>query len=180
MSQSWNYQTRKGGCVACDRSFVEGETLFSLLSMGEESLERGDLCSSCFESHDQANDLYWWRTQHSEKRGGLKLDLDALLALVMRLEEDVRDGALDFRFLVALLLVRHRKLKLASVTKKGKKEFLELRKPRAKKTRSAGHSFSVPSIGENGAPVSDGLLQSSWTVFTARTLPFSSPRNSTV
>ena len=52
----------------------------------------------------------------------------------MRLEEDVRDGALDFRFLVALLLVRHRKLKLASVTKKGKKEFLELRKPRAKKT----------------------------------------------
>ncbi|MBO45493.1 MAG: hypothetical protein CMJ96_01190 [Planctomycetes bacterium] len=134
MSQSWNYQTRKGGCVACDRSFVEGETLFSLLSMGEESLERGDLCSSCFESHDQANDLYWWRTQHSEKRGGLKLDLDALLALVMRLEEDVRDGALDFRFLVALLLVRHRKLKLASVTKKGKKEFLELRKPRAKKT----------------------------------------------
>jgi len=134
MSQSWNYQTRKGGCVACDRSFVEGETLFSLLSMGEESLERGDLCSSCFESHDQTNDLYWWRTQHSEKRGGLKLDLDALLALVMRLEEDVRDGALDFRFLVALLLVRHRKLKLASVTKKGKKEFLELRKPRAKKT----------------------------------------------
>ncbi|MDP6850045.1 MAG: hypothetical protein QF524_03800 [Planctomycetota bacterium] len=134
MSHSWNYQTRKGGCVACDRSFVEGETLFSLLSMGEESLERGDLCSSCFESHDQANDLYWWRTQHSEKRGGLKLDLDALLALVMRLEEDVRDGALDFRFLVALLLVRHRKLKLASVTKKGKKEFLELRKPRAKKT----------------------------------------------
>ncbi len=134
MSQSWNYQTRKGGCGACDRSFVEGETLFSLLSMGEESLERGDLCSSCFESHDQANDLYWWRTQHSEKRGGLKLDLDALLALVMRLEEDVRDGALDFRFLVALLLVRHRKLKLASVTKKGKKEFLELRKPRAKKT----------------------------------------------
>ena len=134
MSQSWNYQTRKGGCVACDRSFVEGETLFSLLSMGEESLERGDLCSSCFESHDQANDLHWWRTQHSEKRGGLKLDLDALLALVMRLEEDVRDGALDFRFLVALLLVRHRKLKLASVTKKGKKEFLELRKPRAKKT----------------------------------------------
>ncbi|MDP6942203.1 MAG: hypothetical protein QGH51_09285 [Planctomycetota bacterium] len=134
MAQAWSYQARKGGCVGCNRDFAEGETLFSLLSMGEESLERGDLCSSCFEAHDQTDDLFWWRTQHAEKRGGLKLDLDALLGLVMRLEEDKRDGALDFRFLVALLLVRHRKLKLASVSKKGKAEFLELRKPRAKAT----------------------------------------------
>jgi hypothetical protein len=43
VSGAWNYRRRQGGCAACGREFVTGETLFSLLRFSDDELERGDL-----------------------------------------------------------------------------------------------------------------------------------------
>ena len=126
----WKFHRRQGLCVSCGAEFTVGETVFSLLKIEEEDLQRGDLCSGCFDRRDEAKDLVWWRTQHAEAKGGIKLDFDAILALFKTLEQKPGEAPLDLRFLLGLLLVRHRKLKLVGVRSRGKKEFLQLRKPR--------------------------------------------------
>jgi len=109
---------------------VASETLFSLLRFGAEELERGDLCSACFEARDPAEDLFFWRTSHREQRGAVKVDFEVVLAVLHKLRQDPRPERQDFCFLLALLLVRHRKLRLQTVLRRGGRELLQLRKPR--------------------------------------------------
>lgn len=108
-----------------------------MLRMEEDELQRGDLCSTCFDRREEAADLIWWRTAHQEKKGGMRMDFELVLALFEKLGEKPSDGTLDLRFLLALLLVRHRKLRLVGVRTRGKREFLQLRKPRTKKEYEA-------------------------------------------
>lgn len=103
-----------------------------MLRLETEDLQRGDLCSKCFDTRDQATDLVWWRTRHLDARSGLKLDIEAILALFQRLEQVTSATAGDLRFLLALLLVRHRRLRLIGVRVRGEREFLQLRKVRTK------------------------------------------------
>jgi hypothetical protein len=133
----WEYIRRQGLCSACGHEFVENESIFSMLRLEQEDLQRGDLCSQCFDGRDQASDLVWWRTRHLDTRTGLKLDIDAILTLFHRLEEIASATAGDLRFLLALLLVRHRRLRLIGVRVRGKREFLQLRKVRTKNTFEA-------------------------------------------
>lgn len=126
----WKFHRRQGLCVNCGSEFTVGETVFSLLQMDGEEMLRGDLCSGCFDRRDEAQDLVWWRTQHAESKGGLKLDFDAILGLFKSLDKKEGNAPLDLRFLLGLLLVRHRKLKLVGVRSRGQTEFLQLRKPR--------------------------------------------------
>lgn len=132
MASKWQFQRRRGLCGECERVFVEGETLFSLLRLSSDVVERGDLCSNCFEHLDAEQSIFWWRTCHADGAGGLKLDLDSLLSLLAGMENEKNPAKKDFRFLLALLLVRHRKLRLVTVLKRASCEFLSLRKPRTK------------------------------------------------
>ncbi len=130
----WKTERRQGECHACARAFASGEAVFSMLHFEGEELRRGDLCSACFDRRDPADDLVWWRTSHQDARGGLRLDYDLILALLGQLEADSRPERLDLRFLLALLLVRHRKLRLVGVRQRGAREFLHLRKVRSQAT----------------------------------------------
>ena len=75
----WSFRSRQGLCAACGRGFVEGEAVFSMLRLIEDELQRGDLCSNCFDRRDEASDLIWWRTAHQEKKGGLRMDFDGFV-----------------------------------------------------------------------------------------------------
>lgn len=129
----WSFRSRQGLCAECGRGFTEAEAVFSMLRVDAEELQRGDLCGQCFDRRDEAADLIWWRTTHQEKKGGMRMDFDLVLALFDKLAEQTSDGVRDLRFLLALLLVRHRKLRLTGVRAKRGREFLQLRKPRTKK-----------------------------------------------
>ena len=133
----WALHRRQGACAACQRGFAEGEAVFSMLRADGEELQRGDLCAECFDRRDQAQDLIWWRTTHRDKRGGVRIDFDLVLALFEKLAERPGEGLRDLRFLLALLLVRHRKLRLTGVRVRGKREFLQLRKPRTRREHEA-------------------------------------------
>ncbi len=113
---------------------MAGETLFSLLRFDQEELERGDLCSACFERRDEGADLFFWRTGHREDRGGVRVDFEVVLAVLHKLRQDPRPERRDFCFLLALLLVRHRKLRLQTVLRRAGTELLQLRKPRSLKS----------------------------------------------
>ena len=132
MAGAWKLQRRQGECAACGRTFLPEEVLFSLLRWQDDDLQRGDLCSSCFEERDPEQDLFFWRTTHKESRGALRIDFEMLLQALPKLTADRRPERRDFAFLLALLLVRHRKLRLLTVTRRQKLEYLVLRKPRTK------------------------------------------------
>ncbi|TAH35023.1 MAG: hypothetical protein EYC70_14635 [Planctomycetota bacterium] len=132
MSAHWKFRRRQGMCSACGRAFQAGEALFSLLRFDGQELARGDLCTACFDARDPAEDLSYWRTLHRPgAAGGLRVDFDWLLATAQRLAADPRPAARDFAFLVTLLLVRHRRLRLLSVLRRDGVEVLNLRKLRA-------------------------------------------------
>lgn len=134
MASSWQISKRGAVCAVCDHSFTEGDALFSLLRFAGKDLTRGDYCRPCFDDRDTENDVVFWRTTHLEKKGGMKLDFDLILGLLEPLTADARESRRDLAFMLALLLVRHRRLKLIGVRRQNELEFLELRKVRATKT----------------------------------------------
>jgi len=135
VERGWRFRRRQGACARCGSTFVDGEALFSLLRLEEGGvLERGDLCSRCFDARDPGQDVFWWRTAHRQRRRVLALDFELLLGLVEQLAGDAREPCRDLAFLLALLLVRHRRLRLSGVRRSGGGEELLLRRPRS--TRS--------------------------------------------
>lgn len=129
----WRIASRERQCCRCERVFADGDPLFSALQFATDTLERVDFCSPCFEERDEGQDLFWWRTRHAESSRGMQVDFDMLLQVIASLDDAKDDERLDLRFLLALLLVRHRRLRLVGVSGSGAKERLRLRKPRTKK-----------------------------------------------
>ena len=134
MAEHWTYAKRQLCCSDCGRSFQEGEEVYSLLRIVEEELQRADLCRTSFDDRDPNQDVVYWRTAHREKRGAMKVDFDMLLAVLEKLDGDDREERRDLRYLLTLLLVRHRKLRLERVEARQGREYLVLRKVRTKTT----------------------------------------------
>lgn len=134
MAKDWQFSKRNQQCSDCEHVFIDGEDVFSMLRMLDSDLQRADLCRACFGSRDESTDVVYWRTSQHEKRQALRLDFDMLLALLDKLLSDERDDRKDLCYLLSLLLVRHRKLRLERVQMQGKQEVMLLRKTRTKKT----------------------------------------------
>jgi hypothetical protein len=134
MAKDWQYSRREQNCGDCEHVFADGEDVFSMLRMVEEGLQRADLCRACFECRDELADVAYWRTTQHDKRQALRLDFDMLLTLLEGLLQDDRDDRKDLCYLLSLLLVRHRKLRLERVQMKGEQEVMLLRRTRSKKT----------------------------------------------
>jgi len=131
MAQPWSFRKRDATCSDCTRTFQEGEDVYSLLRLVEEDLQRVDACRSCFDQRDSSQDVVYWRTSQREKGAAMKMDFDLLLAAMEGMATDEREERRDLCYLLALLLVRHRKLRLERVEMRGSKEFLILRKVRS-------------------------------------------------
>jgi hypothetical protein len=134
MANNWTYAKRQQCCGDCDRTFQEGEEVYSMLRIVVEELQRADLCRGCFDDRDSSQDVVYWRTAQREKGGAMRVDFDMLLAVLEKLAEDQREDRRDLRYLLTLLLVRHRKLRLERVESRRDVEYLILRKIRSKKT----------------------------------------------
>jgi hypothetical protein len=134
MAENWTYAKRQLCCNDCERTFQEGEEVYSLLRIVESELQRVDLCRASFDDRDPEQDVVYWRTSHHAKGGAMRVDFDMLLAVLEKLEGDDRPERLDLRYLLTLLLVRHRKLRLERVETRKGKELLVLRKVRFKTT----------------------------------------------
>lgn len=130
MSGDWRLQRPLEACAGCAARFAADEDLFSLLRFDGGDLQRRDLCRACFDARDPAQDVIWWRTRASRRAAALRVDFDLLLTAMARLAEDARPERRDLAFLLALLLVRHRRLRLLRVEKRRGREMLILRKVR--------------------------------------------------
>ena len=130
----WNLNKRKNACVDCDREFEDGESYFSVLTLDAASLGREDHCLSCFQDREQpdpAREPIWWRTRHVEdKKKSLAVDFEAVEALFLALDGQEDERLKELRYLLSLLLMRKRRLKLVRVRRHAKGEAMVVRRPR--------------------------------------------------
>ena len=127
----WKLSKRQSACLACSRVFEDGEAHISSLTLRGEELSREDACLPCWRKRDEREALFWWRTRHSiGKRRGLALNLEALEALFVRLEGHEAVALLELRYVLCLILMRKRRLRIERVEREGDRESLIVARPR--------------------------------------------------
>ncbi len=135
---AWSFHRRRGICSGCERAFQDGETHHSALSVLGEGVVRADLCGTCWPARRPGlpspeegplRPVYWWRTRHQDGRRGLALNLDAIAGLFLGLEGRAEARVGELRYVLCLILMRKRRLKLERVHRTGQSEALIVRRP---------------------------------------------------
>lgn len=129
----WKFAGRQGVCCATGREFSEGEPVFSLLAVEEGTLARRDFSREAWSELEEGArpaGAVWWRTRHREGRAARKLDLGSIEGLFGALEAAEEQLLVELRFLLALVLLRKRRLKLVRSRREEGQEWLVLRRPR--------------------------------------------------
>ena len=128
----WKITKKVEGCARCEHGFEEGERHFSLLMFDEEHLGREDRCGPCFsDDQDLPEDLVFWRTRKRIKpKRGLAVDFDSIEKLFLALEGREEPRLAELRFLLSLLLMRKRRIKMVRVKRTDAGEFMICRRPR--------------------------------------------------
>lgn len=131
----WRIHRREACCSGCEQPFQEGAPFFSLLFLEGDRLRREDRCPACFERPtppgEATPDLVYWRTRHrSDPRARFAVDFEAIEELFLSLEGRREERLAELRYLLALLLLRKKRLKLAGVRRNAAGETLCVRRPR--------------------------------------------------
>jgi hypothetical protein len=126
----WKITTRTPECSACGRTFPEGERHVSALSLQGEELQRIDACEACFRPEPGREDLFFWFTRTRAGRRGLEFDLPTLEQLFLRLEGRSEKRIREVRYVLCLILMRKRRLKLQRVERGPEGEAMLVRRPR--------------------------------------------------
>lgn len=113
----WRYTRRQVQCASCESTFQDGERHASALVFEGEELRREDHCTTCFARRSSVEDLFFWYTRHALSKRALQLDLATLEALFLRLEGRSEPRIRELRYVLCLLLMRKRRLRLDRVVR---------------------------------------------------------------
>jgi hypothetical protein len=136
----WRIHRPEVCCASCERPFEEGAVIFSLLFLDPEALRREDRCPDCFKDSTEAEpreeaagprESLFWRTRHVlDKKARFSVDFEAIEELFLSLEGRSEERLCELRYMLSLLLLRKRRLKLVGVRRSSGSEVLCLRRPR--------------------------------------------------
>ncbi|MCK4958633.1 MAG: hypothetical protein KAT00_04525 [Planctomycetes bacterium] len=111
----WEIKRTLGQCHVTGEEFKVGEEYFAALVDTEEGFERRDYSVGCWQEQKPETYCYWkTKMPDSEKKRNLFVDDDMLMTFFERLGSETRQEKLDFRFVLALILMRKRILKYDS------------------------------------------------------------------
>ena len=124
----WEINKPLGQCYGTERKIESGEEYFAALVETEEGLQRRDFCADYWES--QKPDVFcYWKSRLPEpgQKKQLFVDDQMLMAFFERLEKETDPEKINFRFVLALILMRKRILKYDETKNDGDKEIWCLR-----------------------------------------------------
>ncbi len=139
----WKFRRRQGTCGTCEKAFDEGERHASLLEIVGEELHRDDACLACWQGRTGREDLFFWFTRHRAGKRGFQLDMGTLEQLFLRLEGRAEVRLRELRYLLALLLLRKRRLKIDRILRAADGEAMLVHRPRRKESLRV-HVFDFP------------------------------------
>ncbi len=132
----WKFRRRQGACAACEVHFADGDRHVSSLVIVAEEVRREDHCPACFAKRQGTHDLFYWHTRHRIGKRALQLDLSTLEQLFLQLEGREEPRVRELRYVLCLLLLRKRRLKLDRVVRgtDSEGEAMILHRPRRKES----------------------------------------------
>lgn len=124
----WEIDKPLGQCYGTGRRIGYGEEYFGALVETEEGLQRRDFCTDYWEK-EKPDVFCHWRTKlpHPDEKKQRFVDDDVLAAFFERLASETEPEKVNFRFVLALVLMRRRRLKYDSSQIEGGKEIWRLR-----------------------------------------------------
>ena len=139
--EPFHVEAGRRACCRCGREFQPTEEYVSALKEVEAGQEhphgmaRLDFCPEHW-SDDREPWIAYWRTSvpvpEEPKTRRLVIDDDRLLDVFFRLAETTDPLKLDLRYVIGLMLIRKRRLKLEGTRRRGGEAWLRVRKSRTR------------------------------------------------
>jgi hypothetical protein len=112
MVQEWEVQPAAGRCAITGRKLQEGEEFYSALFEDGETFRRVDYSPESWKGPPEGSYCHFKsRMPVKEKRKKLLVDNDILSSFFLRLADDAEPARVQFRFVLALILMRKRLLR---------------------------------------------------------------------
>jgi hypothetical protein len=138
----WEIDKPLGQCWGTGRKIEAGEEYYGALVESDEGLQRRDYCRDYWQEKKPEVFCYWkTRLPHPDEKKQIFIDDEMLMAFFERLAGEREQEKINFRFVLALVLMRKRRLKYESSEIEdgqeiwrlkivgGDKEFVELVNP---------------------------------------------------
>jgi hypothetical protein len=118
----WMIDKPLGKCAATGKEIMPGEDYYAALVQNEQGFARRDFCADYWNQNKPVVFCYWkTKLPTTEQKKQLFIDDDMLLAFFDRLKLETEQEKINFRFVLALVLMRRRRLKYdSSRTEEGK------------------------------------------------------------
>ncbi len=124
----WEVSKPLGQCCGSGKKIEYGEEYFAALVKTEEGLARRDFCADYWLAEKPDVFCYWkTRLPRPDEKKHIFVDDEMLMAFFERLEREDEQEKINFRFVLALILMRKRRLKYDSSKVEGDKEIWRLR-----------------------------------------------------
>jgi hypothetical protein len=128
MSNEYEFGRATGKCAVTQKPFQEGEQYYVVLIEEADGFVRRDYSVEGWSGPPEGSFCFWrGRTPIKDKKGRMAVDLGVLLNLFQRLENVESRGKQHFRFVLALLLMRKRLLRLDESVREDGREFWQMR-----------------------------------------------------
>ncbi len=128
---NWEIAKSQQKCQACERLFQDQEEYFSGLYDQDNKFIRKDFCPECWDRQDRAQIYSFWKTRCVPKEEKVRkfVDDSVIMDFFLRLQNAEDAAKKNFRYVLALLLMRKKLLKFEDVKKGDGGEALILRDP---------------------------------------------------
>jgi hypothetical protein len=130
----WKVERGPKRCAVTDRPFEEGEAYYSALAEEDGMPVRQDYSLEAWPEVKKDAFIAFWRTRlpaAGEPPRRRLVDTEVIHTLFTHLEDDPVPEKITFRYLLALILVRKRVLRLDDIVREGGREYLAVRDRRA-------------------------------------------------
>jgi hypothetical protein len=124
----WEINRPLGQCCGSGKKIKYGEEYFGALVETEQGLQRRDFCVDYWEKEKPSVFCFWkTRLPYPDQKKQIFVDDQMLMAFFERLAEETEQEKINFRFVLALVLMRKRRLKYDSSRTQDGKEIWCLR-----------------------------------------------------
>ena len=124
----WEINKPLGQCHGTGKKIEYGQEYFGALVETDEGLQRRDFCADYWESRKPEVFCYWKsKLPEPGQKKQLFVDDQMLMAFFERLEKETEQEKINFRFVLALVLMRKRILKYDETRIENDKEIWRLR-----------------------------------------------------
>jgi hypothetical protein len=150
-ASGWKTGHRGGGCASCGGAFAPGTIVVSSLYEVPDDdavpFDRRDHCGTCFDGDaDTGSPFSWWRSevpQPEDKKAAF--DLGVAREFLVRLLGESDPERASLRYLLALLLMRKRIVRVVEHFTDERGEMMSVRLP----PDEAVHEIACPEIDED-------------------------------